>query len=86
MKRPVFEKVSAVTVLVVAIALLAVGAVRSHKVYDSVGEEFGILTFLRISDAQMVIDATFSGVLRKGERLYSTYDRTQPRGKQACPT
>jgi hypothetical protein len=74
--------------------------VLKHKVYDDdeMAREFGMLTFQKISEAQLTIDATFSGTVRKaypieqdGEsrmipRLYSTYDRSQPRGKKSCPT
>lgn len=39
-----------------------------------------------ISEAQLVIDATFTGVLRKDGRLMTQYDRTKPGGRRACPT
>ncbi len=86
MKRPLYQKVLAATALIVALALLIVGSVRQHKVYEADAEEFGLVAFQRITDRQLVIDATFSGTLRKGLRLYSTYDRSKPRGKKACPT
>ncbi|MGD8535942.1 MAG: hypothetical protein PVF66_08845 [Candidatus Aminicenantes bacterium] len=80
------RKVMAVGVLIVVLALLLAGSIRTHKVYESDTEEFGLLTFHRINEFQMVVDATFHGVAREGDRLYSTYDRSQPRGKSACPT
>jgi hypothetical protein len=40
----------------------------------------------KISEAQLVIDATFTGVLRKGDKLVTQYDRSQPAGRRACPT
>ncbi len=80
------KKVIAVVGLFVALALLVFGSLRKHKVYESDTEEFGLLTFHRISEFQMVVDATFRGVAREGDRLYTTYDRSQPRGKSACPT
>ncbi len=87
MKPPVYPKALAITVLIVALALLVVGSVRVvHKVYDADAEEIGLVAFHRISDRQLVIDATFGGVARRAEKLYSTYDRTQPRGKRPCPT
>ncbi|MCX8037026.1 MAG: hypothetical protein N3D11_08265 [Candidatus Sumerlaeia bacterium] len=39
-----------------------------------------------ISDRELVINATFTGITRIGETLFFTYDPSQPRGKQACPT
>ena len=68
--------------------MLAIGAATTHKVYDKGDEfaEFGLLTFTRLSDRQLVEDATFTGVARIGPKLFSTYDRSQPRGKKACPT
>jgi len=86
MKPPVYPKALIIMALVAALALLVVGIVRGHKVYDADAEEIGLVAFHRISDRQLVIDATFGGVARRAEKLYSTYDRTQPRGKQACPT
>jgi hypothetical protein len=80
------KKIIAVAVLIVALALLFAGSIRTHKVYESDTEEFGLLTFYRINEFQMVVDATFHGVAREGDRFYSTYDRSQPRGKSACPT
>lgn len=80
------KKVIAVAGLLVALALLLMGSMRTHKVYESDTKEFGLLTFHRISEFQMVVDATFHGVAREGDRLYTTYDRSQPRGKSACPT
>jgi len=83
------RRIVAFSCLCLALLLILVGLARSHKVYDRVeGEmqEFGILTYQRVTDLQLVIDATFSGVLREGNRLVSTYDRSMPRGKQSCPT
>jgi hypothetical protein len=86
MKKPDNRKIIALAALIVALALLLAGSIRTHKVYESDTEEFGLLTFYRINEFQMVVDATFHGVAREGIRLYSTYDRSQPRGKSACPT
>lgn len=85
-KKPDNRKIIAVAVMIVALALLLAGGIRTHKVYESDTEEFGLLTFYRINEFQMVVDATFHGVAREDDRLYSTYDRSQPRGKSACPT
>lgn len=74
--------------LLAAVALLATGAMLTRKVYDKQDEfaEFGIQTFTRLGDRQFVVDATFTGVARQDGKLFSTYDRAQPRGKKACPT
>lgn len=85
-KKPDYKKIIAAAGVVVALVLLVLGSIRTHKVYESDTEEFGLLTFYRISEFQMVEDATFHGVAREEDRLYSTYDRSQPRGKSACPT
>jgi hypothetical protein len=79
----------AIGLLVLAVLFLVLGAVRTYKVYDNDDNDFaafGVLTFNKVSDRHLVEDATFSGVVWKGDKLYSTYDRMQPRGKKACPT
>ena len=84
--RNILEKAAAGLLLLVAGALLLIGGLRNHKVYDPVAEEFGIVAFERISDFQLIMDATFGGVRLDKGLLYTTYDRTQPRGKRTCPT
>jgi hypothetical protein len=42
--------------------------------------------FLRVSEWQMTIDATFQGVDRQNGRLVSTYDRLAGGVKRPCPT
>jgi len=89
MKRNnIVQKTIAGILLLVAVAMLAMGAMRSHTVYDDdeVAAEFGIFTHHAISDAQMVIDTTFTGVTYRDEKLWSTYDRSEKAGKRACPT
>lgn len=86
MNRARMEKAAGWTALVAALVFIGVGWLRSHKVYAADSEEYGILVFERIAERQLVVDATFSGVLRRDGRLFSTYDRSQARGKQACPT
>ena len=85
-KKLTYQKIFAIAGITVALALLIVGILRSHKIYETDTEDFGIPTFYRIGELQMVVDATFQGVVRKGEKFYSTYDRSKPRGKSACPT
>ena len=76
------------TLAAVVVCLLLVGAGRTHKAHEADAEEFGIVIFSRISEWQLTEDATFSGVVhdRVKDRLLSTYDRSKPRGKKACPT
>ena len=82
--------VSSTVVLGASVAFLVVGSNRSHQVVGEDAEELaellGLVPFELISDQELVIDATFTGVVRRGEMLVSTYDRSQPRKKQACPT
>ncbi len=80
------ETILAVAVLSCGLVCLAVGAFAGHKVYERDDAAFGFLAYTRVSDADLVVDSTFTGVVRERGRLYSTYDRTQPRGKQLCPT
>ncbi len=89
-----------------ALACVAAGAARTHRVlYEQAAESKApaiiapgglqlpgmrklppkIVT-QTISEAQLVIDATFTGVLRKGDRLFTQYDRSKPGGRRACPT
>lgn len=84
--KPVYLRILTLAGLIVALALLLVGSLRFYRIYETDTEEFGILTFYKIGEPQMVVDATFHGVVRKGEKFYSTYDRSKPRGKTACPT
>jgi hypothetical protein len=80
------RKTLAILFLVLAAALLAVGGLTSRKVYDGDSDDFGMLLYSRVGDAALVVDATFGGVTRRGEKLFSTYDRTAERGKRLCPT
>jgi len=84
--KPVYQKTFLIAGLVIALALLFAGSVRSYKVYDADNDEFGILTFHKVTDRLLVIDATFRGVICEEDKLYTTYDRLQPKGKRACPT
>ena len=87
MKRERLRKRLGMAMLILAVALFLIGARRTHKAYDTDMAGFGILTYQRISERQLVEDATFSGVMPKDGRLVSTYDRSLPKlGKRACPT
>jgi hypothetical protein len=80
------EKIAAAVLILAALLLLAVGGTRQHKVFDPATEEFGIIAFERISEGAFIVDTTFGGVRLDQDKLYTTYDRSQARGKQACPT
>lgn len=88
MKNTRLQKIIAASLLLASAALLVAGLTFKRRVYDQDDEfkQFGLLTFTRVSDAAMCVDATFSGVVRKEDKLYSTYNRLAPRGKKACPT
>jgi len=66
------------------------GIQREHDVRlenaDEIAGLLGFAPFETISEVQLVVDATFTGVVRRDGGLYSTYDRSQPQGKRACPT
>ena len=76
----------AVVVLAAALALLAAGSSRKTKIYETGTDDFGIQAFTRVTERQMVVDSTFGGIALERGRLVSTYDRTAPAGKRACPT
>ncbi len=86
MKRASFEKAVATGVLIVALLLVGIGLVHTHKVYEAETEEYGLAAFIRLKDWQLVVDATFGGVENRNGKLYSTYDRAAGGGKRACPT
>ncbi len=93
MKSPPFRRRSRLILrilqraaLAAAILLLAAGAYYRRKSYEPDADEFGVVTFSRVRDIEITSDSTFGGVVRKGARLYSTYDRNAEHGKRACPT
>ena len=72
--------------LAAALAMLLGAGFKTYRVYDPTIDDFGIPTFLRVSERQMTIDATFHGVDRRDGRLITTYDRLAGPGKRPCPT
>ena len=85
--RKVFSRKTYATVaMVVASIFLLAGAARSFKVYNPPDAETTDEGYHVISETQLIIDGTFTGVVRKDGALYSTYDRTNPQAKPACPT
>lgn len=86
-----FRKAIGAAGLAAAIALLALGAAAKRDVFilnaESIGKEFGLPPpFESLSDLQVVIDSTFTGIVRKDGKLHSTYDRAMVLTKRACPT
>ena len=86
MKRTWPRSVVTVIAALLAVALLAIGAGRTHKVYEKGAAGFGVVTFDRIGDRRLVEEATFSGVVRLDSRLSWTHDRKLVRGKRTCPS
>jgi hypothetical protein len=94
MKLPPRRMILAVTVLVAGGLLFACGFLVFHKVHDMPDPAFdlsefgleGVLPFRSISEKDLLVDATSTGVARKDGELYSTYDRSGVRGKRKCPT
>ena len=80
------KKAVAAVVLVLSVCMLAMGTRQKIKAYETGADEFGLQTWTPVTGRQLVEDATFGGVTRKDDRLFSTYDRLKPRGKVACPT
>ncbi len=84
--RGKFIRILQIILGLIAVVCLVAGNYREYKVYDRSDKEFGLRTYTEISEYQLVEDATFSGTVRKWGDLFSTYDRTVPKGKMACPT
>ena len=84
--KAILQRSLQILLVAAAISLLAAGYYREHKVYDNPKEEYGLRNYAVISEFQLVEDATFSGTIRKGGELFSTYNRAEPKGKIACPT
>ena len=81
----------AVLTLAASIALIDAGRLEAHEVcLHNAAEDYeflGFYAFEVVSELDLLVDSTFSGVVRKDGRLWSTYDRSVPAtGKRACPT
>jgi hypothetical protein len=74
----------------IAVLLLSAGQFAvSHKVYEALPDEDDpFLLYESLTDAQLVIEATFGGVQRaESGALYFNYDRTEAlTGAKPCPT
>ncbi len=97
--KPLYLKIITVIAIIVAVAFVILGLRTSHKVYvtktkeitiDMPGipqtQEIQVETFEWISESDLVVDSTFTGTIREGDKLYSTYERAEPVGKRQCPT
>ena len=94
--RTAIRRILGTLVLVGAVALILVGAGQKYKVclFQSeedeawADDEFDIPPpWERLTENQLVFDATFSGVTVRDGRLHSTYDRSVvSTGRRACPT
>lgn len=84
------NKFVAISLIVLALACVGWGLQSSHEVFaqksqiDSGG--VFLTMFQEISEIELTEDSTFSGVESYKGKLLSTYDRSQPKTKQACPT
>lgn len=85
-----FRMFAPLAVALAAMALLWIGQFgMMYKVFDDVpAEDDPFLLFEKITDAQMVIESTFSGVGKTSKgAFYFTYDRTAAlTGHKPCPT
>jgi hypothetical protein len=81
---------AALSLLVLGVGLLVAARGISHDVRvmdaEELAEILGVAPFETISERQLLVDATFTGVVHRGAALYSTYDRSAPPRKRACPT
>ena len=75
-----------VFVCLAAFACLAVGALRTHKVYEGDGD-FVVMVFERIPESRLVEYATYGGVYADEDgKLVRRAGLEQADGKQKCPT
>ena len=85
------RKIIAAAALGGALAMMAAGTVTKHQVLlvnaEELAKDFDIPPpFETLGELQLVIDSTFMGVVRKGGKLHSTYDRSVQLAKRPCPT
>ncbi len=78
------------TLLLGSVAMICFGSSRTREIRvqnaDELAELLDLHPFEEISDFQLTIDATFTGVEYRDGALYSTYDRAAPPTKRLCPT
>lgn len=71
--------------LAAAVAFLAAGLARSHKVYEG-DSDFVVMVYERIPEYQLVEYATYGGVYHEDGQLMRHEWAVQQDGKQKCPT
>jgi hypothetical protein len=76
------QKFLGILFLILALFFIIAGMARTHKVYEDEQSVF----YYKVAERRLVVDATFAGVIRRGTKLYTTYDRTAAIGKRPCPT
>lgn len=83
-----WARAAGIVAAVLGLAAVAAGLQRTHVIFDKGAAEFGIDDPILILEKQLNADATFSGVesSRTNGRMISTYDRSLPPDKRACPT
>ena len=86
MKLPLTRIQVSIALLIASLLLICLGSGRSFKVYENTTDDWGIATFTRVHEAELIVDSTFSGIERKAGKLYTTYNRLEQGGKRACPT
>lgn len=90
-KTELIRKIIAAVGLGLAIAAVGVGAFKTHDVLLQDAEELAELlgtppVFQPHPDWKLIVDTTFTGIVRKAGKLYFTYDPSKPIGKRKCPT
>lgn len=78
----------AILVGVLSLGLMGASLMRRFPVYEEDVGEDAFVFFEEVSELTLVDDATFAGVIRSTRtgRLITTYDRSQPKSRPACPT
>ena len=74
--------------IAIGLAMILFSFAQSRPVYEEDLPTNAFALFEEVPEYQLVFDATFSGVERSLQtgRLITTYDRSRPKGRQACPT
>ena len=81
-----FRTICRIGFLAAAVAFLATGMVRRHKVYEGDGD-FVVMVFERIPESRLVEYATYGGVYADEDgKLVRRAGLEQADGKQKCPT
>ena len=87
----IFARSLSVALLLGSVALIADGLSRTREIRTVDADDLAEMLempppFEEISDLQLTIDATFTGVVHRNGALYSAYDRSAPATRRPCPT